>query len=283
LKGNGGPVITVEDDTGSRDFFAASNISNNGAIAFTASRDSGGFGAYLHNGGITSLVAERGTTGISSAYLSVSAIDSNDSGRVAMFATSPGSPGAVYVGNGGPATLVTERTFHSGGPSTPYLGYPSLNDAGDIVYVATPTSGTMTVYGIYKYSGGVTTPLIALALGNGIASTTAVEINNEGTIAYGETSRIRIGSGSTYSTLISIGDSLFGSTVTSLGPFSLNDRGDVAFSYMLSNNRHGVALAIAVPEPGPLIFAAVIALAVFAVNPLSRSRLRTGAQYGNSS
>ncbi len=55
--------------------------------------------------------------------------------------------------------------------------------------------------------------------------------------------------------VIGLGDSLFGSTVTSLGFYKdgFNDNGDVAFGYSLANGVSGIAVATAaVPEPSGL-------------------------------
>jgi hypothetical protein len=88
------------------------------------------------------------------------------------------------------------------------------------------------------------------------------KINNQDMIAYlGYRSGhfgFMVGDGSTFSNVISVGDPLFGSTLKSIEPgYSLNDRGDIAFRYTLDSGRRGIALAVAVPEPGTIFFSAV--------------------------
>jgi hypothetical protein len=55
--------------------------------------------------------------------------------------------------------------------------------------------------------------------------------------------------------VISVGDGLFGSTITSvdLGRFALSDSDELAFLFVLEDGRSGVAIAdLAAPEPGSL-------------------------------
>jgi hypothetical protein len=235
-------------------------------LAFTAKRDSGNtnYGTYINSGGVTSLITEKGTTGTLSADTSFFASDLNNSGQVAMFTVGTSPAHAIYVGSGGPVTLVAERRGGVG-DSNPFLSDPSINDAGDIVYSASVlgVSSTNTSKGIYKYSGGVTTTIIAPTSGNGIGMGADPQINNQGMIAYnsGNVGGIKIGNGSTFSNVIFPGDSLFGSTVGSIGKFSLNDRGDVAFVYILNNGSQGIGLAIVVPEPSTLIVVLVFGFA----------------------
>ena len=64
---------------------------------------------------------------------------------------------------------------------------------------------------------------------------------------------IYVSDGGVATRVIGTGDTLNGSTVTSLdlGPGGLNDAGQVAFRYRLTNNTFGVAVAnVPVPEPG---------------------------------
>jgi hypothetical protein len=72
----------------------------------------------------------------------------------------------------------------------------------------------------------------------------------------GSDSGIFTSNGGILSSVIDTGDTLFGSTVTSLSfdESGLDDSGNIAFSYTLSDGRSGVAIAdfSAVPEPASL-------------------------------
>ena len=75
---------------------------------------------------------------------------------------------------------------------------------------------------------------------------------------------IYTGAGFTTSEVIAAGESLFGSTITgfSISPTSLNDAGQVAFSYRLANGTTGIAVATPVPEPSgtALLFGGLLAI-----------------------
>src|SRR5208282_5151106 len=64
--------------------------------------------------------------------------------------------------------------------------------------------------------------------------------------------------GGTLTPVLETGDALFGSTITSLdiGGSGLDENGDIAFSYSLSNGVSGVAIA-AVPEPASALLLSV--------------------------
>lgn len=210
--------------------------------------------AYLNVGGVTSLIAEQGTSGASSAYTSFVAADLNNLGQLAVQAFNPSGLEAIYTGSGGAVSLVVEANSFS------FLSEPSINDAGSIVYRVRPLPGSLFA-GIYKYNAGVTTTVLPPIGTSGASTDGDPQLTNRDEIAYWGNYNghggIILTDGTTFSNVISLGDPLFGSTVASIdSKFSLNGRGDVAFYYQLASGRRGVALATAVPEPAALLLAA---------------------------
>jgi hypothetical protein len=254
LTGNGGPLTTIEDDSSPRSLYLGAKINNGGDIAFTAMPDTTEFvGAYLNVGGVTSLIAEQGTSGASSAYNNFIAADLNNLGQLAILALAPTTSQAIYTGSGGAVSLVVESDALS------FLSEPSINDAGSIVYRVKPILGPLFA-GIYKYNAGVTTTVLPPIGTSGVSTDGDPQLNNRDEIAYWSYNNghpgIILTDGTTFSNVISLGDPLFGSTVASIdSKFSLNDRGDVAFYYQLASGRRGVALAVAAPEPAGLALA----------------------------
>ena len=79
-----------------------------------------------------------------------------------------------------------------------------------------------------------------------------VSINIRGDVAFFATETVgtdgifvELTGGSNAVTVIETGDTLFGSTVValSMGRFSFNDRGQIAFHYQLADGRSGIAVA----------------------------------------
>ena len=96
------------------------------------------------------------------------------------------------------------------------------------------------------------------------ASIRARKVNNLGDVAFvGSTTssldasnNIFVTSGSNLNRIVSVGDALFGSTLTELSSWDhaldVNDAGSVAFSYTLADGREGIARADLAQPPTPL-------------------------------
>jgi hypothetical protein len=134
--------------------------------------------------------------------------------------------------------------------------------------------------GIYTAEGGSLRPV---ALDSGpysfdfarFAFQSNVAINDAGRVAF----RARLDSGGygiftgpdpVANSVIKTGDSLNGSTVVSLGfTRAMNQRGQIAFRYVLANDMTGIVLATPVPEPTALSIVIVLMC-------LARSAVRVG-------
>ena len=258
VSGNGGPLTTIADTAGQfRDFAGQYSVSINasGFVAFWASQDSGPAGIFAGNGGVTTPVL------INSASLSAnSGIAMNDAGTVA-FRNSIGT--GIFTISGGLVTTIVD----SSGPLNYFGSAPSLNEVGTVAFVAGVGGIDGGSYGIYSGNGG---PLTTIADVSGPFSAFPSfsfgnpPINDSGTVAFiagldAGGAGIFTGDGTATNEVIGIGDTLFGSTVATfnISPTSLNDSGQVAFYYRLTNGTTGIAIATPTPEPSPTLLLAL--------------------------
>ena len=260
--GNGGPLTTIADTAGQfRDFTGGDSVLINtaGTVAFMGYLDSGPGGIFSGNGGATTTIL------VNSAALGVgSGISMNDAGT---FAFNSGSRRIVTF-NGGLVTTIVDNS----GPLNFFGSVPSLNSAGTVAFVAGVGGEDGGTFGIYKGNGGPLTTIADLSgpfsyLGG--FNSYQPSINASGMVAFGAAldaggGGVFIGDGTTTSEVIQAGDALFGSIVTGAGvsPNSLNDSGQVAFTYTLANGTRGIAIATPVPEPGSasLLFGGLLAV-----------------------
>ena len=171
------------------------------------------------------------------------------------------------TGNGGPTTTIADSSgpFSSffSGDENPQASYV-LNDSGTVAFVVGLDTGEFD-FGLFTGSGGPTTTIADNSgpfsfFGAG-GERPGISLNNSGTLAFlafldtGELG-IFTGPDPLADEVISLGDPLFGSTVTALDITheSLNDSGQIAFLYELADGRTGIAVANprAIPEPGTL-------------------------------
>lgn len=176
------------------------------------------------------------------------------------------------------------------------------NTSNQNAFLARATSTTdgsptgTALYGLWYYDpvNGLTN--VALAgeaapgggtFGKSLGSYTLGNINESGTgvfMASGlggtSTSAVFSFTGTTESRLLGIGDSLFGSTVSSVGIPWINNSGSIAFNYTLSSGVSGVLLAniptggAAAPEPGSATLLAIPVLLALAGRARRRSARR---------
>lgn len=134
-----------------------------------------------------------------------------------------------------------------------------INDARTVAFTAKLKSGGQGVF--YSSRGAADTGTIADNLGDfGSFVNGGVSINAEGGVAFfaadpRDRSLFSEGiftGGTLESTVVQLGDPLFGSTVVWLELHSeaINDAGQIAFSYRLANGESGVARADLVASPG---------------------------------
>jgi hypothetical protein len=150
----------------------------------------------------------------------------------------------------------------------------SINDAGTIAFL----SNAYGPLGIYTGDGISVPQLYAAATGG--TSMGHPDINDAGLVAYLDRSGAygQIFVGTAHEPLLA-SNSLFGGSFTQIDFFrGLNDVGEIAFSYTLSNGETGIGLATPVPEPRALFLGCSVlgALAALASRkrPAGRRRPR---------
>jgi hypothetical protein len=240
--GSGGPITTIADRSGSFRSLSSSfapSINGNGTVAFFAFPElaSAGEGIFAGSGGAIATIADtRGD------FRYIGAPSINTAGTVAF-------PAELDVGGQGIFAFCDGETTMLADTSGPLraVGSPSINDAGTVVFYAELDAGGT---GIFR-SSGTTISTIADSSGPFRFFSYLLDpaINSSGAVAFfaeldagGE--GIFTGADPVADKIVTIGDSIFGSTVTALDFFrALNDGGDVAFSYELASGVRGVAVA----------------------------------------
>ena len=231
------------------------SINAAGTVAFWALPDSGPSGVFFGNGATTTPLF------INSASLSVPGNFSlNEAGTLAF---TSGNGTGVFTANSGVVTMIAG----SSGPLNYFGTTPAINNAGTVALIAGVGGIDGGSYGIYRGDGG---PLTTIADRSGPFSSFSSfssgnpSINDSGTVAFiagldAGGAGIFIGDGTATSEVIGIGDALFDSTIATFGisPTSLNDSGQVAFYYRLTNGTTGIAIATPAPEPSAFVLLAL--------------------------
>jgi MYXO-CTERM domain-containing protein len=258
--GGGGPVNQIAS---SGTYFEASfnsiiSINSSGTVAFYGSQG-GVSGIFSGAGGTLTTIANR--NGPFSSFVEGPSI--NDAGVVVFSAFDLANRQGVYTGSGGTITTITAATSDD----APLLSFarPSINASGKVVFRAARYAD---VHGIYTATAGTPAAPVAEKSGSydSFSVFSAPAINSAGDVAFLATldsgrTGIFTGPDPITDVVVRTGMPLFGSTIQSLLFFrGLNDNGDIAFGYNLSDGRAGVAVAV-VPEPaGGLAALAMLAL-----------------------
>ncbi len=270
--GNGGPlatIITTDDESplgGAFTGLHSPSINASGAVSFMGQVGARRGIFKFDNGAVATVVDDSGPL----KDFGFSASPINDDGLVAFSAAFDDRPliQGVFTssGNGG-FTTIGESRFG--------MTASSLNNAGALAF---HVEGSVSVdpHGdsIFVGNGGPTQTIAGSELNRYFVDHPA--INNAGLVAYAiiiDASGVLpsgIYTGPDATKVIQHGDPLFGSFVdAALGSInhlgisssSLNDAGQIAFTYFLANGRTGVALATPVPEPCALAIVGWLVLA----------------------
>ncbi|MBD1833728.1 PEP-CTERM sorting domain-containing protein [Cyanobacteria bacterium FACHB-472] len=263
---NGTTTNTIRNfstDGRTRTIIDSPSINNQGTVAFSSS-----FGFSSESSSVT---ISNGTTSTEIAFgidrpfdgtlgLSVESNSLNDQGIVAFRRGLSGGGSGIFTGNSTTTTTIADTSgiFSS-------FGAGSINNEGTVAFNADLDAGGE---GIFTGNGTATN---TIADTSGIFSNFgAASINDSGIVAFlagldaGGTG-IFTGSNPLTDKVISTGDTLFGSTVTSLGFFreGLNNPGQVAFFASLADGTTGIFRAdhqgvpgeppIDVPEPASML------------------------------
>lgn len=231
-------------------FFSTPQMNGTGTVVYLATDPVQGYGIFASTG--ATIAHTQG------AFASLGDPSINLGGTVAFGGTldSGGGP-MVFTVQGISTNVVIDGTGVFGG-----LDAIGINNTGTVAYHGNLSIGGE---GIYTKTGA-TTKTISDTTGQFSAYGPA-SLNSSGKVAFFANldaggSGIYEGDGTSTSKVVKTGDSLFGSTVSSvfMGSTGINDNGDVAFWYKLANGQTGVGLATATPEPGTAVLLVMGAL-----------------------
>ena len=233
LRGSGGALTPIADNTGSINFLGRlPSINNAGEVAFAATVSGSNEQIYRGSGGPLVTIAD--TTGSPKFFAFNPSL--NNAGSVAFQAELDNFDEGLFHGNGGPVTTVFTTSTSKFNDS---FGSPSINDAGQIAFEAGRDAGDD---GIFRFNPATNT-FTTIVTNTGTFSTPddRPSMNAGGRVAFQSLTNGGTGEG------IFIGDGGAVATIAdSSGAFqffqrpSLNDAGQVAFSATLDDNREGL-------------------------------------------
>ena len=217
------------------------SINDGGTVVFTSNYFATYSGIYTGNGGEVSMKYENSQ----GAFTSFGDPAINNDGTIGFLAAKVGGGLGVYIGTGLGYTTIADTDDE---PSA-FGSVVDINTDGTVVFEATRDSG-----GTALYTGNPRgfTPVVttndgfSLSIGN-----IGRSINDSGDIAFVSsitgTGQFGIFTGPdlVQDKVIKTGETLFGSTVVNIECVrgALNNNGDVAFEYALSNGKSGIAVA----------------------------------------
>jgi hypothetical protein len=249
FKGDGNSRTLIADSV--RDqlikiFIGSPSINAFGTVAFASPHTGIGFPAsvFVGNGGPLTAIASTSTPG----FRTFQNVAINDSGTVVIEGGRTDGSSDMFTVQGNVLTDLVNTDQH---PEFFGFGDLVINYAGtiaDFAYLSTTTEIiTANTRGITPRNDPATPTL---------ANSEHPSINNQGAVAFQALPNapgdgtlagifIEVSGGHSLIPVIAPGDPLFGSTVVkaTLGRFALNDRFQMAFSYVLADGRSGVAIA----------------------------------------
>jgi hypothetical protein len=236
--GTGGAPVTIAETGATYSVLdSVPAINDSGAVAFRATQTGGTRGIFVFQGVVTTPIAD--STGPLNAFTATPAF--NIGGTVAFAATLDVGGSDLFTGNGGPlATIADTAGVYSGWAD------PSMNDAGIVASVGFLDGGGSRI--VLFESGNFTT--VADSETSSYSSFGGYSINGAGAPAFiadlDDGGRgIYTGGNPANEFVLRKGDPLFGSTVDGLflSQKSIDDAGQIAFSYFLANGTSGIAVA----------------------------------------
>jgi hypothetical protein len=269
--GNGGALTTIVKTgdmapTGTFIGFAIPSISGS-TVAVNGAYPGSIFdtGIFRGSSGPVTTIVKEGDTAPSGTFTDFS--NASISGSTVAFVGryAAGAQEAVFTDDGSSrTTIVTEGDAAPSGTFTSFDGFTPAIDGSSVAFLGNYTGGS----GIFTGSGsGVTTvATTADAAPSGMFLTFGGPAIDGSTVSFRATYSgghgifSRTGAGP-LETIIKTGDSLFGSTVTTLNFFGLDsaDDGNFSFGYTLADGRSGIAIA-AVPEARAWLMLGLIAV-----------------------
>ncbi len=259
FRGSGGAVTTIADtitDLTGTNAGSSTSINDAGFVAFSGAivgitniliGDGGALSSIAHVGAEYNFVGGRPQI--------------NNQGVVSFFGTPAGHDTGVFLSDGTTNTEIADISGIAAG----FLLNGGLNDNGVASFVAL-ADGSFERR-IYIGNGGPLTEVAKVA--DGFSSLSVPDINNNGQLAFGAGigalgNGIFTGSDPVADRVVGTGDALFGFNVSTIffTVGGLNNNGDIAFSYRLTNGGEGVAIARHIPEPSSLLLTVTVAIGI---------------------
>jgi hypothetical protein len=259
--GNGGPLTTIvktADSPGPNSFGVFINpVISHGVTLFSGAVPAFD-GVFAGSGGPLSTIVKTNDIGPNGS-VGIPCCGSISGSHVVFGGGAAG--GTLYVTTGGQITQIAKK-----GDATPagkIVGFAHSTITGDTaVFLALLENNT---YGIFSGNGGPLTQIVAegsspnfpdISSPSAAGAEVAFNAGNVNTV-----SGIYAYNNGTITSVIQIGDQMFGQTVTgaSIGTFGLDAEGSgrIAFVYRLSDSTSGIAVAVPVPEPASIMLLAL--------------------------
>jgi hypothetical protein len=275
---NGGTLTTISKSgdaapTGTFDGDFTGVANSAGTVAFSelyGPSDDGG--VFTGSGGALTTIVTTTASAPTGTFTSVG--HPSISGATVAFFGYFGDSNAegIFTGSGGPSTSIVKTGDSAPTGTFSNFGNPAIS-GGTVAFWGAFNSGAGG--GIFTGSGAALTTIVlggqAAPIGTFDPQLFSDPSINGNTVAFDgyynndEDQGIFTSTGGTLANIIDTGDSLFGSTVTSLelGNAALDGNGNIAFQYELSNGVSGVAIA-SVPEPASISLLSISGLALLA-------------------
>lgn len=241
----GGVLLTIRGENFGVSSLASPSASSNGTVVFSGVDDATGAAGVYAADADGNVITINGSN-----FGKVSSTRVSDTGTVAFSAVdSLGEAGLYMTSGGGVLLTIKGESFGQG------ISSVDMNGNDDVVFVGVDELGAT---GLYRADGGGLKGTIPL---NWPQAASTVGLNDNGLVVAGLSSLARSESlesiamtdlaGSFQSTIISVGDPLAGSTVTSLSfsPDGLNNANQLAFFAALADGSSGLFIAT-IPAPG---------------------------------
>ena len=249
---------------------------NSGDIGFLSTPSSAVTGSawsvYKYSGGVNNLLAKGGQTApgaqagdINNTFNTFAFPTLSNTGDVTFFATviSNLSGQVIFTASGTPPSVTLTRLVQTGdatplGGTFSQLTQPYKNSSGLLSFRGQFNNGSSTKQGVWIKNGAA---IVNLGLegqaapGGGIFGNSFenVNLNDAGQGVFrgmnmtgGTTAGIYLYNATAAQKVITVGDTLFGVAVSTLGRPTLDELGRVAFDYQLTNGVKGVATALPV-------------------------------------
>ena len=248
--GDGLTTTLIADNAGVFSNVGTISLNDSNLVGFHGEFATGRQLLLIGDGSSNTIVAD--TNGVFSQLGSFNSL--NTSGQLAFRGNLDTGDQGIFVGDGTSLLTIADNL----GVFSGFDSRISMNDSGSVVFRAGLDAGGI---GIFVGDGTTITPI---AYNGGAGGTfnglnDPPMINNLGTVAF--QARLPSGINGIFTgpdpiadKVISIGDPLFGSTVTGAASSrGLNNLNQIAFEYSLANGTRGIAIASPIPEPSTIL------------------------------